>query len=89
MKPSGAAPSWWLRSWEEEARDLRSGEMRTVSADEMGDEILADGVDDTGALTGEQSTLQPDTSHPAVAAYIADAELSDASAAEAGTEVST
>jgi hypothetical protein len=83
MKPAGAPPDWWLRPWEEEEEDLR--QMRTATADELGDEVVADGVDEAGELTGEQSVLRPDASHASVSAHDADAVINGAaSAAEPG-----
>ena len=71
MKPPGAAPSWWLQPWQDESKDLKH--MRTATADELGDEVLADGINATGELTGEQSAQRPDATHPSVAAHDADA----------------
>ena len=70
MKPSGPTPSWWQRPWEDEEVDMK--EMRTACADELGDEVVTDGLDDAGNVTGEQSTIEPDASIPGVAAHTAD-----------------
>ena len=58
MAPKGS-PRWWTHPWEAEEADL--GDMRSATADDLGDEVLADGVTAEGELTGEQSTVQPDS----------------------------
>ena len=59
--------------------------MRTATADELGDEVVADCVDDAGDLTGGQSALRPDPLHASVAEHDADAVIEGAvCAAECG-----
>ena len=84
MKPPGAAPSWWLQPWQDESKDLK--QMRTATADELGDEVLVDGIDATGELTGEQSAQRPDATHPSVAAHDADAVIAGVMGGVAGDE---
>ena len=73
MKPPGPPPTWWSKPWEQEEADLKN--MRSATADELGEEVLTDGVDEAGELTGVQSTVRPDISHPAVTDVDADAEV--------------
>ena len=42
QKPDDANAAWWTRPWEEEEEDLKR--MRVATADELGDEVVAAGL---------------------------------------------
>ena len=88
MKPpagaNGRRPDWWEKPY---ANDGDLSDLREADADEMGDEVLQQRIDGaTGEPMGEQADIEPDVTHPAVAAHLTEEEEAVARAVAAADE---